>query len=240
MSTLDIRLPNITAPTESGQLSQMRSYIYQFAEQLNYALKQLEQKQSETEQYIDGQQHPTEDQTEKQAVTNFNSVKALIIKSADIVNAYYEEISKKLEGVYVAESDFGTFKQNVEAEFKETAENIEQNYYNKQEIDSQIESINEIIANAYIRSGLLGYDSATGAPIYGLEVGQTNTVDGVETFNKYARFTSDRLSFYDKNDTEVAYISDYILHITNAEISGSLTLGRYYIDTTNGLSFKWI
>ena len=36
--TYDIRLPNITATTEKGQLEQMRSYLYQFAEQLQYAV----------------------------------------------------------------------------------------------------------------------------------------------------------------------------------------------------------
>ena len=62
----------------------------------------------------------------------------------------------------------------------------------------------------------------------------------MEVFNKYARFTAGRLSFYDKNDIEVAYISDYKLYITNAEIKGTLKLGAFLIDTSKGFRLKWV
>ena len=39
---IDIRLPNINASTEEGQLMQIKSYLYQFAEQLKYAISTLE------------------------------------------------------------------------------------------------------------------------------------------------------------------------------------------------------
>ena len=40
---------------------------------------------------------------------------------------------------------------------------------------------------------------------------------------------------------EVAYISDYKLYITNAEISGSLWLsGKFKIYYNGGLAFQWI
>ena len=86
-----------------------------------------------------------------------------------------------------------------------------------------------IEVNAHIKSGLLYYDEA-GAPVYGLEIGQRTEIDGVETFNKYARFTSEKLSFYDSNDNEVAYISDKKLYITHVEVTGSFTLGGF-VDT---------
>ena len=95
-----------------------------------------------------------------------------------------------------------------------------------------------IEVNAHIISGLIDYDGEI--PVYGLEVGQKNIVNGVEVFNKYARFTAGRLSFYDNNGTEVAYISDYKLYITNAEVTGTLKLGKYLIETSRGLTFKWV
>ena len=106
-----------------------------------------------------------------------------------------------------------------------------------QEITGVINQLIEV--NARIRSGILYYDD-NGVPIYGVEVGQINEIDGVEVFNKLARFTSDRLSFYDKNDIEVAYISDYKLCITNAHITGTLTLGRFVYDTSDGLACRWV
>ena len=114
-------------------------------------------------------------------------------------------------------------------------------YSNLQEVITDIENINFKLLDvkAHIRSGLL-YNDDKGIPIYGLEIGQKNIIDGVEVFNKYAQFTSDRLSFFDQNDIEVAYISDFKIHITNAEVTGSLKLGGYIIETTNGLAFKWV
>ena len=109
-----------------------------------------------------------------------------------------------------------------------------------------------MITNAHIKSGLLYYagedgteyssEIPNGAPVYGLEVGQRIVADGVETFNKYARFTANKLSFYDQNDNEVAYISDYKLYITYVEVIGSFKQGGF-IDTTLGdksVVTKWI
>lgn len=77
---------------------------------------------------------------------------------------------------------------------------------------------------AYLKSGLLYYTDG-GIPVYGLEIGQTVEVDGTTVFNKYARFTSEKLSFYDQNGIEVAYISDKKLYIKMAHITVSLQLG---------------
>ena len=103
--------------------------------------------------------------------------------------------------------------------------------------DGAYDSVRAVTAN--IKTGLL-YTNESGVPVYGLEVGQRNVENGVESFRKYARFTANRLSFYDQNDTEVAYISDYKLFITQAQITGSITLGRYVADMSDGLAFKWV
>ena len=39
--SVELRLPNINSETPEGQLSQIRSYLYQFAEELNWALNTL-------------------------------------------------------------------------------------------------------------------------------------------------------------------------------------------------------
>ena len=92
--------------------------------------------------------------------------------------------------------------------------------------------------NAHIKPGILYYED--GIPVYGLEIGQKNTIDGVEVFNKYARFTSNKLSFYDQNGTEVAYISDYKLYITNMEITGTAKFGAFLLNTTKGFRLKCV
>ena len=67
-------------------------------------------------------------------------------------------------------------------------------------------------------------------------------MDGEETFNKYARFTSEKLSFYDSNDNEVAYISDKKLYITHVEIIGSFSLGGFVdkVRADRSVVSKWV
>ena len=241
---MDIRMPQITATTPQGQMEQVRSYLFQMVQQLNFSLRAVEKQAEEAKTAAEGTANNAAKNEVEQAQSTFNSIKSLIIKSADIVNAYYEVIEAKLQGEYVAQSDYGTFKQETEAELKANSEAITQSYSNLQQVLTDLEMrVSEIAANAYIRSGLLGYyedGDNEGAPIYGIEVGETITQDGVETFNKYARFTSDRLSFYDANSTEVAYISDSTLYINNAVIKGNLQVGKFVFDTAHGLALLWI
>lgn len=240
--SIDFRLPNITAKDEAGQLRQMQSYMFQLVEQLNYAMKIVESGSSSAVAY-QAKGTPAASGDDVKAQATFNSIKSLIIKSADIVNAYYESINARLTGLYVAESDFGIFAEQTNSYIEESSKDISQHYENIQQILSAIEGFeNSLIeVNAHIKTGLLYYDE-TGAPVYGLEIGQRTAMDGVETFNKYARFTSEKLSFYDSNDNEVAYISDKKLYITHVEITGSLSLGGFVqkVRADKSVVEKWV
>lgn len=274
---IDIRLPNINAKTEAEQ--QIKSYLIQLAEQLQWALKNIDTSNNTVVVSSTPRSLIPSSQTTASAEAIFGSIKALIIKSADIVNAYYEEINKKLEGEYVAESDFGTFRQQTSQDIFENSTNLNRSFSNIQEIktgtdsslaalseelggiDSKVDGVNanlskdikdlkstlqtistsliEVTAN--INSGLLYYNG-NGVPVYGLEIGQKNIINGVEVFNKFARFTSDRLSFYDQNGVEVAYISDYRLYIFNVEITGIFKIGGL-VDTvmaSGDVVEKWV
>lgn len=221
---IELRMPSING-TDREQLSQIRSYLYQFIPQLEWALNHIDS--SAITNYVAPQAHGKTNQTAPMdATVAFDVLKPLIIKSADIVQAYYEKINSRLVGDYVAHSDFGTFMEQTEQDLTQSSTNIEQLFTNLQQIITDIENLNFTLAevNAHIRSGLLYYDDNE-IPVYGLEIGQKNTIDGVEVFNKFARFTSDRLSFYDHNDTEIAYISDFKLFIRNVEITFSYKIG---------------
>ena len=242
--SIEIRLPNITGTTEKEQLSQVKSYLYQLAQQLQWAIG-----------YI-GTSNGTDTSATKAsnssqvglpsgvvAQSTFNAIKPLIINSAEIVNAYYEAINQKLEGEYVAVSDFGTYSEKTAQEIEANSTGIESLYSNVQQIITDIETLeyNLIEVDAHIRTGLLYYDDG-GVPIYGVEVGQKNTIDGVEVFRKYARFTSDRLSFYDQNDVEVAYISDRKLYISDVEVLASFKIGglKEFVLSNGDTVEKWV
>lgn len=391
--TFDFRYPQLTGATEREQIQQMRTYIHQLVDELKWALNSVDSQNNvvvirQNQRNANGgiSTIGMDELDDDSVQAHFNEIKPLIIKSADIVNAYYDEINKRLEGLYVAQSDFGTFVEQTSQDIEATSTDITQVFNNVQliatdvntigsnvqQIDSKVstidtkvstvetkvstmdsyattmsakvnridlevstidtelqtvgenvgtldtnikavetdlndtkvgigsslESISEEVGvidkdlqgvkagvekdigdlsdevgkvdtkiedaksalssdidklkdslnalnslivevNARIKSGLLYYDD-NGIPVYGLEVGQTNTVNGVEVFNKFARFTAGRLSFYDNNGTEVAYISDYKIYITHAEVTGTLKLGGYLVDTSNGVTFKWV
>lgn len=242
---INIRLPNITAQDERGKLEQIRSYLYQFAQELNWALGNIDNKAVEATKKIEA---ATKQKNEvEQAQATFSEVKSLIIKSADIVNAYYEEINHRLEGEYVAQSDFGTYAQETSATLEATSTNISILFDNQQTISGvmQIDADGTTIigSQAWCKIGVLSYES-NGFPVYGMEIGQINEADGETVYKRFAQYRSDGVHLFDQNGIEVATISDFTLKITNAEIgsatiTSSLKLGGYVISTDNGLAFKW-
>lgn len=233
---IDIRFPNITAKDEAGQIQQVRSYLHQLVEQLNWALNTVESAQSGTvtpSVIIDKGVAPQD------AESTFNSIKALIIKSADIVKAYEETIFTDFNGKYFADSDFGTYIEETSREIEENSKGVTEVYTNVQNLTSSVAGLeNESREmNAYIKRGLLGYDD-NGNAIYGMEVGETSA-NG--SFVKYARFMADRLSFFDENSDEVAYIGAGCLYVVGKTVFlGEIQLGSYKTDTSDGLAFTWI
>jgi hypothetical protein len=239
--SVHIKTPNITASSDRERLQQIQSYLYQMAQQLQWAFDTISTGGTSSA----GASSPAQQQTvtvQTDPASTFSGIKNLIIKSADIVESYYQQISQRLEGVYVAESDFGTYTEKTELVIQANSQNITQLFQNTRDLSNEINALynSNVGSTAYLKSGLLD-EKEDGSPIYGLEIGQTNSVDGTNVFDKFARFTADRLSFYDSNHVEVAYISDYKLYITNAEITGSLWLsGRFKIYYNGGLAFQWI
>ena len=217
---IDIRQPNITAATEREQILQMRSYLYQLAQQLQFALGTVEKNIISVQDTAANAEREVSRVSESQTPkAQFSSLKALIIKSADIVNAYYEEINRKLSGEYVAKSDFGTYRQETQQEIRENADGITRAFSNLQAIEDALTQVQSAVTqvNAWIKTGKLGEDENS-VPIYGVEIGQQTEADGLVVFQKFARLLSDRLSFFDQNGVEVSYIGDETMHITRADI----------------------
>jgi hypothetical protein len=99
------------------------------------------------------------------------------------------------------------------SESEQTAKNFTQRFDSLDKFRNNTE--------AYIKTGLLGHNDDN-VPVYGMEVGQeTTNADGEKVFDQYARFTPDRLSFFDQNANEVTAIGDKMMFVTNIEITGS-------------------
>jgi hypothetical protein len=235
---IDIRLPNITATTTEGQVSQMQSYMHQLVEQLNWALASVDNAiQGNTSNVV--MTSRSGQVSEEDAVSTFNSIKALIIKSADIVTAYEETMREDFSGEYVAVSDFGTYTKDTKLIIDKNSNRVEELYSNVETIGDDVRT-----TNAYIKRGYLG-DDQSGNAVYGIAVGETN--DKGE-YKNYAWFTADKLSFFGSADGhderkykgEVAYFSKNRLYVNDAVFLGTIQFGKYVADTSDGLAFTWV
>lgn len=248
--SIDIRLPNITATDTEGKMSQMQSYMHQLVEQLNWALSTVDNAiQGNTSNVVMTSQSISK--SEEEAADTFNSIKALIIKSADIVTAYEETMMKDFNGKYFAESDFGKYLEETHALIEENSHNITETF-NKVEtitntdgngiLDKLDADVRE--TNTYIKRGYLGEyinGDRKGQTANGIAVGETITnANGLPEFKGCAWFTAGRLSFLDESNYEVAYISSNKLYITDAVFQDSVIFRNYKVDTSDGLAFLWI
>lgn len=237
-NNIDLRLPNITASTPDGQMKQMQSYMHQLVQQLNWALNAIDGAVAgDTSSVVMSKQ--SKDISPEEAVDTFNAIKALIIKSADIVEAYEETIFTDFNGTYFAESDFGTFIENTNASITQNSKGVEEVYSSVQTITGTLDGVkNEVVeTNAYIKRGWLGYHPRLNKDVYGIAVGQTDD-NGI--YNKYAWFIGEGLCLFDEVGNEVAYISQSKLNITDAVFRGTVYFGGYRADTTDGLAFEWV
>ena len=126
-----------------------------------------------------------------------------------------QQVSKRLEGKYVAVSQFGTYCQETSQTLEANSRALTQTFQNVQQLESTVAGLGSAVreVNASIRTG----EIADG--IYGVEIGQQEREDGIIRFRRYARLTAEKLSFYDSNEIEVAYVSNRRLYVTAAEIA---------------------
>lgn len=103
MPNVDLRFPNITGTTADAKVAQMQSYIHQLVGQLNFALNAADKATKGDTSGVVYNGGGSSSATDADAAETFDKVKALIIKSADIVNAYYTQMKMRFDGVYVAE-----------------------------------------------------------------------------------------------------------------------------------------
>lgn len=238
---MTFQAPRLSGGSDRAQIADLYRYLYTLTEQLNIAMLNLDGVSGEAVKRLN--EALSNQNGEDQVLSNFNAIKSLIIKSADIIEIFQEKLAAELKGEFVAISEYGTFVEETNAALEANSTGISQVYENMQKIETDYEELSYslIEVNAHINSGLLYYDEY-GVPIYGLEIGQRTEIEGVEVFNRFARFTVDRLSFFDQNGTEVAYISDRKLYIAHVEILGSFLMGGFKdtVQSDGSVVTRWI
>lgn len=116
----DYRYPFITAKEPAEQLKQIESYLRQLVDKLNVSAQT-----AYTKAVIPGQSPSAAQAQQKQAEQTFDEIKSFIIKSADIVDSLYESVSRKMNGMYVAQSEFGQYTEETSTLIEQTSKSIE-------------------------------------------------------------------------------------------------------------------
>ena len=235
------------------QLTQQYSYLFQMAQQLNMALAALE---SGGASAGGGQRKRAGAAASASAADaasenneQFQNLRAMIIKTAKQVTRNMEQLEVRLGEEYVAASQFGTYVQRLSAYLEANPEALTQYYSFCSDLAANVAAVDAAFSSyrldteGYIRTGIVYYDGP--APVYGVAVGQnltTTETDGkkvVDQNNFRAVFTAQKLSFW-QDSTEIAYVSNNRLYITNITVLDSIGIGSWRMDSGSGLTFKWI
>ena len=316
MYDLNLTVPNLTSDkySDDNKFMLLKNYLYELNEALAQALD--DKTATELQAFTKSVNEKDKSNSEKiialknQSIKRFDALKQDILRNADEIEKEYttkleqtkEEIKLEAKGEFVAQSQFGEYKNETSSQYKQMSEAIQSNVTKTEELSTsvedykrttdskitqQAESITSQISEAYatknevngledrveskivqtstnitdnfnksftylsddistvggnvkefiseldvyIRRGELEPD------IYGIEIGRSDSLIK-------ARFTNDRLSFY-QGTSEVAYISQNNLYITRAEVLDYLKIGNtsqgfFIFDSTeNGLEVKW-
>ena len=203
-----IDMPQTPQGTAEEQLRQMYSYLYRMAEALNHNLGEIGSMDLTDDERIIMQQITAEEEGAEAAAYDWQgkeSLKSLIIKTAEFVQNKLDNYRLNLLGEYVTEGKFGKYVRNTSLKVDVTPSGIQQDYT----FEEVVQGLKNYTVNAknYIKMGMLR--TVGGVPVYGVAIGKdvvTFSEDGTETYNdgnKVAELTADELSFY-QNGSKVA------------------------------------
>ncbi len=246
---IDIRKPQFSG-SDKEKMVQMHSFIFQLVDQLQWAFENIDEKGSSSQGgQVTSVQVVRESNTEtitrlptdEEVLASFDALKALIIKSSEIVDAYYVKMSERLSSVYVAQSDFGDYQREVNSEIEKNADNISVS-------QEKIETLSGVFQNrenaayvvknsGYVKTGFLAEGE------YGIEVGQRSEENGAETFKGSARFTPGAITFYDENELKAAWLGKRRLHAREVEAVEKQQTGGFVDEVdpeTGDVTTKWV
>ena len=233
---------NLTPPSASGgqaeQVRNLYSYLYQLTDHLNAAFVALDAGGSDASGASASAAGASGGTSADQA-RQYNELKALIIKTGTVTKEYADKLVASLDSVYIAQSEWGTYEEQIHQDIEATASGIVESY----NFQSQIDALDDyrIEASGYILRGIIGYDEDN-VPIFGIAIGQDLkttevTIDGVtykqvDMTKNLATYTADGITFW-LNGVAVARLNQQELSITRAVITEKITLGDWEI-ATNG------
>ena len=179
-----IEMPQLPQGTGEEQMQALYSYLYRMAEALNSNLAEIggatltDGEAAAMRQVLEPAGEDGKADNRQEAET----LKSMIIKTAEFIRTAIDQYNMKLVGSMTAEGKLGKYVRNTRLDVDVTPTGIQQNY-TFQEIIQGLKTY-EINAKNYIKTGLLR--TVSSIPVYGVAIGKdvvTFSEDGTETYN---------------------------------------------------------
>lgn len=170
-----------------------------------------------------------------------SETRTAVTKLTQDVDSFKATVSE----TYTEKSNFNEFRQKAENDLTANSTAIEQRYTEIKTVEQQVLGVDGKVTDVqkkvtetagYIRTGKVAEDES-GNPIYGVKIGQTDTVGN---YNAFAQFTAGRISFFDETGKEISHFAGKDFYIDSGIIVQNLNLGGYELRRNKGLGFKWI
>lgn len=240
MGSLNLAYPKRMGGTAQEQISALYRSQCEIIDWLNLSDWSAEAVLQEIAQGID--EDAALRTSKEKKLTGFESLKQLIIKTADFSMENSEQFTKTLKGGYVAKSTFGEYVKRTSLTLTANSEGITQLFDYTDGINNQYTGKSQ----QYVKTGLLYYEG--GIPRYGVGVGNISTTvqSGDEVINTSAgevvTVTPGEIKFWQQG-VPVAWMTDKVLHFPSgtlealgAKISGEITATKLTISENAEIS----
>ena len=225
MSTFSFQLPALSALSnlsQEMQLRKIRGYLYQLTEQLRYTLGNLDTENltPAAAKKLDGAANKDAvdaslEQSFAKSERQYKEALSQIIAAADAVTAAYsaemnvlsDRIQSDVEARYALKSDVEQSALSISSRVTQNAGDITAAFTRVLQLEDAVGSFRQETFSTFIR-----FDAG------GVELGRTDS-------EFRCRLTNERLSFL-QGANEVAFISNNRLYITDAVVTGTLSLGH--------------
>ncbi len=259
-----IEKPPMLTGENTKDLAALRDFLFRMAgslEQVNTAAVATERTTRS-----DGTQVLKEKQASAADVAairrSAQELRSLIIKTAEEVTAYTDSKREEYDGVYLAQSDYGTLTDTMRASIETTAAGVVESYDFESRIstaETDIHGLTEFITNieGEIRRGLIR-DPETGEYVTGIAIAQNLQFDGrVEDGNPHRPDDGHVYYYLSERQTFGLYTStgwqfwiggykkgwfsstDQMLHVANITVEDLLQIGDTWRIGLNGAMLEF-
>ncbi|MBP5720419.1 MAG: hypothetical protein J6W82_05085 [Bacteroidales bacterium] len=242
-------LPPILQGTEREQLVVLRDYLVRLSRSLDDSITKV----VDTAVEASAKRVQT-----KQATEQADTLRGLIVKTADTIHHEIDMITQELHEDYVAVSDFGTYRESVTAEIQTTARQTVESYgytsaietLNTQlgTVEDYMESIQGEIVRGYIEDPVT-HETGIGIAI-SEQLSFTGTTQDQGGVTYYELTPGQSLGLYTStgwqfwlNGKKVGWFDsrDEMLHTVQLAVEQDITLGAGWIMTpTNGFGLRYV